>query len=86
MSRKRCGSVYTTLKKCSTKSRPFMATAKQNGYVTWTNLLVIIGLALTAAIGISSMHRGEQIQFEKRVMERFGEMKDRLNRIEEKLK
>ncbi len=66
-----------------------MAPIKQNGYITWTSFLVVLGLILTGGIALNTiiwnLHSKEQIQFEKRMLEQFDNVKSRLNRIDQKL-
>lgn len=55
---------------------------KQNGYVSWANFLVIVGLVLSLAAGFSAFYLQ---QFEKRMDDQFHNIEKRLDRIDEKL-
>lgn len=61
-----------------------------NGYVTWTSFLTVLGIIMIAALTLNSFvwaQRGREMdQFEKRMVEQFDGVKDRLNKIDDKLK
>ena len=61
----------------------------QNGYVTWKNLLSVVGITVTLAIAFNTaiwmMHSREQIQFEKRMVEQFANVKEQLREIKTRL-
>lgn len=65
------------------------ATTRQNGYVTWANFLVIVGLVLTVAVAFNtfawSQHAIFLQQFEKRMDGQFLNIEKRLDRIDLKL-
>lgn len=68
-------------------------TMRQNGYVTWKNLISVVGITVTLAIAFNTaiwmMHAREQLQFEKRVMEKmdfqYQNVKDELREIKTRL-
>ncbi len=65
-----------------------MANSSPN-HVTWTNFLTVLGIVLAAVIALNTFvwaqHSNMMSQFEKRMDGQFDNVKDRLNRIDEKL-
>ncbi|MCP3882360.1 MAG: hypothetical protein GY701_28795 [Sulfitobacter sp.] len=64
-------------------------TTKQNGYITWANFLVVVGIIVAAMTTLHtfvwSQHAREMVQFEKRFDGQFLMLKEHLNKIEVKL-
>jgi hypothetical protein len=62
---------------------------KNNNCVSWTSFLTILGIALTMGVALNTFvwaqHGRTMDQFEKRMVEQFDNVKDRLNRIDSKL-
>lgn len=64
-----------------------------NGYVTWKNLISVTGVAVALAVAVNTiiwtMHGREQLQFEKRVMEKmdfqYQDVKEQLREIKTRL-
>ncbi len=60
-----------------------------NHCISWANFLTVIGIVLAAAVALNafvwSQHAREMGQFEKRMDGQFDNVKDRLNKIDQKL-
>ena len=63
--------------------------ANANGYVTWKNLIAVVGLTATFAIAFNTsiwlMHGREQVQFEKRMDAQFSNIREQLREIKTRL-
>lgn len=62
---------------------------KNNNCVSWMSFLTILGIALATGVALNTFvwaQNGRTMdQFEKRMVEQFENVKDRLNRIDTKL-
>ena len=66
-----------------------MMTTQKNNYVTWSHFLTIITAAVLAGLGLNAFiwaqNNRTMDQFEKRMVEQFDGVKERLNKIDHKL-
>ncbi len=66
-----------------------MTPTSKNNYVTWSHFLTIVTAAVIAGLGLNAFiwaqNNRTMDQFEKRMVEQFNGVKERLNKIDSKL-